>query len=95
MATIDNDNVTVKTNVRVKTGRSGTLKKINKKASSWVQDNQIDQMIGKRKHWCVGRNNKVALNKFQQVLIFNISLLLSVVNSQLFGQLHFYTYDCI
>lgn len=89
MATIDNDNVTVKTNVRVKTGRSGTLKKINKKASSWVQDNQIDQMIGKTKHWCVGLNNKVALNKFQQVLIFNISLPLSVVNSQLFWTVTF------
>lgn len=74
MATIDNDNFTVKTNVRVKTGRSGTLKKINKKASIWVQDNQTNQMIGKRKHWCVGRNNEVALNNFQQVLIFNISL---------------------
>lgn len=42
MATIDNDNVTVKTNVRVKTRRLGTLKKINKKASSWVQDSQTD-----------------------------------------------------
>lgn len=89
MATIDNDNVTVKTNVRVKTGRSGTLKKINKKASSWVQHSQTDQMIGKRKHWCVGRNNKVALSMFQQVLIFNISLPLSVVNSQLFWAVTF------